>query len=126
MGISISKKGQQISKFTNPTKYAQPSKQMLTTQYVCTDGTTTIPDVTTMIVTKKTTQLQSRRLTYFNYQQLSILWKCIYFPCLNFCIPILSLSMSFILSWPFILSLYKFSITPCRGKSFRFVSHRVL
>ena len=64
-----------MSKFTNSTKYAQPSQQMLTTQYVCTGGTTTIPDVTTMVVTKKTTQILTRRLTYFNYRQLFILWN---------------------------------------------------
>ena len=58
MHISISKKGQQISKSIKSTKYTQPKRQLLATQYACTGGTTTIPDVTIIVVTIQTLKSQ--------------------------------------------------------------------
>jgi hypothetical protein len=98
MYISISKKGQQISKSTKSIKYTQPNHQILATQYACTGSTTTIPDVTTIVLTKKTTQILSRRLANFNYRHLFILRKSLYFQCLNLIINVSALSTDFILS----------------------------
>ena len=126
MWISIPKKRQQISKFTKSTKYTQPKQQMLTTQYACTGGTTTIPDVTTIVVTKKGTQILLRCFASFNQWQLFILRELLYFPCLNLIINTSALSIDFILSQLFILNLYKVPITTCRSQFFHYVSHRVL
>ena len=56
MGISISKKGQQMSKSTKSTKYAHPEGQLPATQYGCTSGTTMVSDVITATVIIQNTQ----------------------------------------------------------------------
>ena len=54
MYISISKKGQQISKYIKSPKYTQPKRQLLLTQYGGSGGTTTISDVTIIAVAIQT------------------------------------------------------------------------
>ena len=75
------KKGQQISKSVKSNKYTLPKRQQLVTQYACTGGTTTIPDVTTIVVTTKTTKILFRQFANFNHRQLFKIRKFLYLPC---------------------------------------------
>ena len=81
MGISISKKGQQLSKSPKSNKYTLPTRQQLVTQHACTGGATTKPDVTTIVVTTQTTKILLSQFANYNYLQIFKIRKFLYFLC---------------------------------------------
>ncbi len=81
MYISISKKGQQISKSVKSNKYTLPTRQQLVTQHACTGGATTKPDVTTIVVTTQTTKILLSQIANYIYLQIFKIRKFLYFLC---------------------------------------------
>ena len=81
MYISISKKGQQLSKSIKSSKYTLPTRQQLVTQHACTGGATTKPDVTTIVVTTQTTKILLSQFANYNYLQIFKIRKFLYFLC---------------------------------------------